>query len=145
MVANSRLRKHRHPRFEWLVNRGPQQGTLVYYVFDLLSLDGKDLHELPLLTRKVRLQRLLKNHERLIYVDHIEARGARNVRWCVGVGTGRRGCQECSEPLRPRSPTKLALAEDTKSRDYKRHGKVDGNLVGGKAVGRTVLLTATAS
>jgi ATP-dependent DNA ligase len=37
-------------RFEWLVNRGKQQGTLVYYVFDLFSLDGKDLHELPLLT-----------------------------------------------------------------------------------------------
>ena len=62
-------------RFEWLVNRGKQEGTLVYYVFDLLSLDGKDLRELPLLERKVRLQRLLKNHERLIYVDHIEDRG----------------------------------------------------------------------
>ena len=37
-----------HPRFEWLVNRGPQRGTLVYYVFDLLSLDGKDLRQLPL-------------------------------------------------------------------------------------------------
>ena len=24
------------PRFEWLVNRGPQKGTIVYYVFDLL-------------------------------------------------------------------------------------------------------------
>jgi bifunctional non-homologous end joining protein LigD len=23
-----------HPRFEWLVNRGPQRGTLVSYVFD---------------------------------------------------------------------------------------------------------------
>ena len=32
-----------HPRFEWLVNHGStQKGTLVYYVFDLLSLDGKD-------------------------------------------------------------------------------------------------------
>ena len=35
-----------HPRFEWLVNRGPQRGTLVYYVFDLLMLDGKDLRQL---------------------------------------------------------------------------------------------------
>ena len=59
-----------HPRFGWLVNRGPQRGTLVYYVFDLLSVDGKDLRQLPLLTRKTRLQRLLKNHERLIYVEH---------------------------------------------------------------------------
>jgi bifunctional non-homologous end joining protein LigD len=30
------------PRFEWLVNRGPQKGTLIYDVFDLLSLDGVD-------------------------------------------------------------------------------------------------------
>jgi bifunctional non-homologous end joining protein LigD len=32
-----------HSRFEWLVSRGLQRGTLVYYVFDLLFLDGKDL------------------------------------------------------------------------------------------------------
>jgi len=64
-----------HPRFEWLLNRGPQKSTLVYYVFDLLSLDGKGLRQLRLLTRKVRLHRLLKNPQRLIYVDHIERRG----------------------------------------------------------------------
>ena len=38
-------------------------------------LDGKDLRELPLLTRKARLARFLKNHPRLIYVDHVEADG----------------------------------------------------------------------
>ena len=32
------LDEHGHPRFEWLLNRGPQKGTLVYYVFDLLKL-----------------------------------------------------------------------------------------------------------
>jgi bifunctional non-homologous end joining protein LigD len=42
------LDDHGHARFEWLVNRGKQQGTLVYYVFDLLMLDGKDLRQLPL-------------------------------------------------------------------------------------------------
>ena len=73
MVANSRLRKHRHPRFEWLVNRGPQRGTLVYYVFDLLSLNGKDLR--PLEKRKTKLARLLNNHPRLAYVDHVEGSG----------------------------------------------------------------------
>jgi bifunctional non-homologous end joining protein LigD len=65
-----------HPRFEWLVNRGPQRGTLVYYVFDLLSLDGKDLRQLPLEKRKARLARLLKkNYPRLIFVDHVEGHG----------------------------------------------------------------------
>ena len=28
------LDEHGHPRFEWLVNRGPQKGVVVYYVFD---------------------------------------------------------------------------------------------------------------
>ena len=39
-------------RFEWLVNRGPQKGTLIYYMFDLVMLDGKDLRQLPLRKRK---------------------------------------------------------------------------------------------
>jgi len=30
------LDEHGHPRFEWLVNRGPQKGVIVFYVFDLL-------------------------------------------------------------------------------------------------------------
>src|SRR5688572_30443865 len=34
-----------HPRFEWLMNRGPQRGILVYFVFDLLFLDRKDLRQ----------------------------------------------------------------------------------------------------
>ena len=64
-----------HPRFEWLVNRGPQKGTLIYYVFDLLSLDGKDLRQLPLEKRKARSAKLLKNHPLLLYVDHEETNG----------------------------------------------------------------------
>jgi bifunctional non-homologous end joining protein LigD len=63
------------PRIEWLVNRGPQKGTLIYYVFDLLSLDGKDLRQVPLEKRKARLAKLLKNHRRLIFVDHVEGHG----------------------------------------------------------------------
>ena len=42
------LDEHGHPRFEWLVNRGPQKGTIVYYVFDLLRLGDKDLGSQPL-------------------------------------------------------------------------------------------------
>jgi ATP-dependent DNA ligase len=38
------LDDHGHARFEWLVNREKQQGTLVYYVFDLLMLE--DLRQL---------------------------------------------------------------------------------------------------
>jgi len=64
-----------HPRFEWLVNRGPQKGTLVYYVFELLRLDGKDLRQLPLMKRKQRLGRLLTGHPHLLEVEHIEHGG----------------------------------------------------------------------
>jgi bifunctional non-homologous end joining protein LigD len=64
-----------HSRFEWLVNRGPQRGTLVYYVFDLLFLDGKDLRQLPLLERKAKLKALLNRMQRVVYLDHVEEHG----------------------------------------------------------------------
>jgi ATP-dependent DNA ligase len=49
-----------HPRFEWLVNRGPQKGTLVYYVFDLLKLGDVDLRGAPLRRRKKLLEKFQK-------------------------------------------------------------------------------------
>ncbi len=64
-----------HSRFEWLINRGPQRGTLVYYVFDLLMLDGKDLRQIPLLKRKQPLAKLLVGHPRLLEVEHIANEG----------------------------------------------------------------------
>src|SRR5262245_9011850 len=73
------LDEHGFPRFEWLVNRGRQKGTLVYYVFDLLKLGSTDLLGEPLLKRKKLLERLVKGHPRLIYVD----RRAGDVRWCI--------------------------------------------------------------
>ena len=71
------LDNHGHSRFEWLVNRGPQRGTLVYYVFDLLMLDGKDLRQLPLLKRKQRLARHLVGHPRLLEVEQEPLRRGR--------------------------------------------------------------------
>jgi ATP-dependent DNA ligase len=44
-------------------------------VFDLLSVDGKDLRQLPLAKRKARLAKVLHSHPRLLYVDHVEANG----------------------------------------------------------------------
>src|SRR4030095_14940213 len=64
-----------HPRFEWLVNRGPQKGTIVYYVFDLLRLGDKDLRSEPLSRRKSLLQKLLRKNATLRYVDHIMGEG----------------------------------------------------------------------
>jgi bifunctional non-homologous end joining protein LigD len=69
------LDDHGHPRFEWLINRGPQRGKLVYYVFDLLRLGDKDLRAEPLYRRKKLLQKLLKKNDTLRYVDHVENDG----------------------------------------------------------------------
>src|SRR5262245_64754034 len=54
------LDEHGFPRFEWLVNRGLQKGTLVYYVFDLLKLADVDLRGWPLLKRKNLLEKWLR-------------------------------------------------------------------------------------
>jgi hypothetical protein len=105
-----------HPRFEWLVNRGPQKDTLVYYVFDLLGFGGKDLRGMLLLTRKIRLQRLLKKHQGLIYVDHIEGRGLEMFARRLGTRIGGNRGQGFQKPLRRRPSCDVALAEDQEQR-----------------------------
>ena len=96
-----------HSRFEWLVNRGPQRGTLVYYIFDLLMLDGKDLRQIPLLKRKQPLAKLLVGHRRL--VAHIANEGL-----SMFAGTLTLGLEgpRTAEALRRRAWGDLALAED---------------------------------
>jgi bifunctional non-homologous end joining protein LigD len=47
------------------------------YAFDLLAVDGNDLREWPLVERKRRLRQLVPSvPTRLLYVDHITARGS---------------------------------------------------------------------
>jgi bifunctional non-homologous end joining protein LigD len=47
-----------------------------FYAFDCLWLDGRDLRRIPLVERKRILRRLVPPQpSRLLYVDHIEARG----------------------------------------------------------------------
>src|SRR5436190_7136388 len=48
----------------------------VFFAFDLLFLNGEDLRALPLIERKARLKGLL-HRTRVLYVDHVEARGRR--------------------------------------------------------------------
>lgn len=49
----------------------------VLFAFDLLVLRGKDLRRVPLLKRKDALKALLKNSDRIRYVEHIGEEGAR--------------------------------------------------------------------
>jgi bifunctional non-homologous end joining protein LigD len=49
----------------------------VFYAFDLLWLDGKDLRKLPLTDRKERLEKLLKKSKckEMLYAHHVLANG----------------------------------------------------------------------
>ena len=51
--------------------------TFVFYAFDLLWLDGKDLRKLPLNDRKQRLEKLIKKSKckDILYAHHILANG----------------------------------------------------------------------
>jgi len=55
------LNEHGHSSFQLLQNRGtiPDEGTIIFYVFDLLNLDGRNVRNLPLTTRRELLQPLM--------------------------------------------------------------------------------------
>lgn len=56
--------------------RHGQSGSLVYYVFDLLYLDGVDLREVPLESRKQTLSALMSTDRgRIRYSDHLVGNG----------------------------------------------------------------------
>lgn len=65
------------PQFSALqnYNEATTSGTLIYYIFDLLHLNGHDTLELPLLDRKHLLKELLPDLPHLRYCDHVEAMG----------------------------------------------------------------------
>jgi bifunctional non-homologous end joining protein LigD len=48
---------------------------LVYYVFDLLYLDGTDLRSKPVIERKELLKTIIRANEFMKYSDHVEGRG----------------------------------------------------------------------
>ena len=54
-----------------------EEDRFVYYVFDLLHLDGRDLTKLPLVERKAELARLIgKGRGPIKYSEHFEDSGA---------------------------------------------------------------------
>jgi bifunctional non-homologous end joining protein LigD len=70
------LDEHGFSRFQYLQNWGTdQQGMLVYYIFDLLWLDGCDLTSLPLIERKKILRQIIPGNDVIRYSDHIERNG----------------------------------------------------------------------
>ena len=61
------------PRFYDLLYR---KGTPLYFAFDLLSANGKDMRSLPLIERKAKLRSLLHDcTSPILYVQHVESEG----------------------------------------------------------------------
>lgn len=58
------------PCFPALQNRR-QDCFIVYFAFDLLTVNGNDLRDEPLIKRKSTLKRLIKKSERIRYTDHV--------------------------------------------------------------------------
>jgi ATP-dependent DNA ligase len=84
------------PQFYELLRR---RGEPVFYVFDCLMLDGRDLRPLPLLERKRALQGLVENHPRILFARHVERSGCDLFR-LVCDGTLRGLCQSDGRRLR---------------------------------------------
>ncbi len=65
------------PQFNALQNydETSTEGLLMYYVFDLLHLNGHDIIDLPLIDRKQLLKELIPEAPHIQYCDHIEAMG----------------------------------------------------------------------
>lgn len=64
------------PRFGLLQNYGNEQaGQLVYYVFDILHLDGHDLQKLPLKRRKEILSEVIGYLPNVKVSEHVEEHG----------------------------------------------------------------------
>lgn len=64
------------PSFNVLQNYQRNHDRIIYYVFDLLYIDGYDLRPLPLKARKKILAAILpEDHHLIRYSDHVETRG----------------------------------------------------------------------
>ena len=103
---------------------GKATGSLVYYVFDLLMLDGKDLRALPLLKRKTLLERLLKAHPRLNYVDHVEGQGLAMFAGALALKLEGVMAKDAKSPY-VEGPRVTWHWQKIKNKEYKRQGKVE--------------------
>lgn len=68
--------EHGRSDFQLLQNyRNTGEGNLIYYVYDIISYQGKDLSKKPLLERKALLQKVLPAFPNIKYSEHILSKG----------------------------------------------------------------------
>jgi bifunctional non-homologous end joining protein LigD len=60
------------PDFDALQSVNGQRAPIVYYVFDLLWLDGRNMMKEKLIERKALLRKLVRNNQIIRYSDHFE-------------------------------------------------------------------------
>ncbi len=93
------------------------EGQLLYYVFDLLHLDGHDLRPLPLVQRKEILATVLGTDGIVRIGEHVERRGV------ALFEAARRIISRGSSPRTDSAPTPRACAAGTGSRSRPSAGK----------------------
>ncbi|MGB5943395.1 MAG: DNA ligase D [Leeuwenhoekiella sp.] len=75
------------PQFQALQNYSSEMpGTLRYYVFDMLHLNGHDMLDLKLLDRKSLIPDVIDGCESTLFCDHIEGMGAALYKKAVDAG-----------------------------------------------------------
>jgi bifunctional non-homologous end joining protein LigD len=82
---------------------GTPGGTLVYFVFDLLRVDGERLQSMALVERKARLQKLIgrRRTSRVRYAEHIAGDGRTFFNQACRLGLEGIISKRASEPYRP--------------------------------------------
>lgn len=61
----------------------PEDCTLMYYVFDLISLEGKTWCHHPLIERKKKLQEVLPKQSIIRYCEHVVGSGEKFFKWVL--------------------------------------------------------------
>lgn len=75
------------PHFQDIQNyKTTGEGQLVYYVFDILYLEGFLLVDLPLIKRKEILKNILKETQLIKYSDHVERDGVKFFELAKSIG-----------------------------------------------------------
>ncbi len=77
------------------------RGTLVYYVFDVLYLNGHDLKLLPLARRKEILRQIVPDSSHIRFSDHIEREGVSLFKAAVENGVEGIVAKDSGSPYRP--------------------------------------------
>lgn len=81
------LDKDGKPLFQELQNYDPStQGSLRYYVFDMLFLNEHSMLDLPLLERKSLIPEVLEHNAIAFYCDHVEAMGTAFYKKAIDAG-----------------------------------------------------------